>query len=33
MNYALNQPNKEEFVKAVTDGLLPPPGYFGRMLP
>jgi glyoxylase-like metal-dependent hydrolase (beta-lactamase superfamily II)/rhodanese-related sulfurtransferase len=29
MNYALNQPNKEEFVKAVTDGLLPPPGYFG----
>jgi hydroxyacylglutathione hydrolase len=29
MNYALNQPNKDEFVKAVTDGLLPPPGYFG----
>lgn len=29
VNYALNQPNKEEFVKAVTDGLLPPPGYFG----
>ncbi len=29
MNYALNQPNREEFVKAVTDGLLPPPGYFG----
>lgn len=29
MNYALNQPNKESFVKAVTDGLLPPPGYFG----
>ena len=29
MNYALNQPNKKEFVKAVTDGLLPPPGYFG----
>ena len=29
MNYALNQPNKEEFVKAVTDGLLPPPSYFG----
>ena len=29
MNYALNQPNKEEFIKAVTDGLLPPPGYFG----
>ncbi len=29
MNYALNQPNKAEFVKAVTDGLLPPPSYFG----
>lgn len=29
MNYALNQPNKTEFIKAVTDGLLPPPGYFG----
>ena len=29
MNYALNQPNKSAFVKAVTDGLLPPPGYFG----
>ena len=29
VNYALNQPNKTEFVKAVTDGLLPPPGYFG----
>lgn len=29
VNYALNQPNKEKFVKAVTDGLLPPPGYFG----
>lgn len=29
MNYALNQPNKEAFVKAVTDGLLPPPAYFG----
>lgn len=29
MNYALNQPNKSEFIKAVTDGLLPPPGYFG----
>ena len=29
MNYALNQPNKVEFVKAVTDGLLPPPSYFG----
>jgi len=29
MNYALNQPDKEAFVKAVTDGLLPPPEYFG----
>jgi len=29
MNYALNQPNKEAFVAAVTNGLLPPPGYFG----
>lgn len=29
MNYALNQPNKEAFVAAVTDGLLPPPVYFG----
>ncbi|HMU04645.1 MAG TPA: MBL fold metallo-hydrolase [Saprospiraceae bacterium] len=29
MNYALNQPSKEAFVVAVTDGLLPPPGYFG----
>lgn len=29
MNYALNQPSKEDFVKAVTDGLTPPPGYFG----
>lgn len=29
MNYALNQPNRESFIKAVTDGLLPPPGYFG----
>ena len=29
VNYALNQPDKETFVKAVTDGLLPPPGYFG----
>jgi len=28
-NYALNQPNRESFIKAVTDGLLPPPGYFG----
>lgn len=29
MNYALNQPSKEAFIKAVTDGLMPPPGYFG----
>lgn len=29
MNYALNQPDKGSFIKAVTDGLLPPPGYFG----
>lgn len=28
-NYALNQPNKEKFIEAVTDGLLPPPAYFG----
>ncbi len=25
MNYALNQPNKEAFIAAVTDGLTPPP--------
>lgn len=30
MNYALNQPNKETFIAAVTDGLLPPPAYFGH---
>lgn len=29
MNYALNQTDKAAFIKAVTDGLLPPPGYFG----
>jgi hydroxyacylglutathione hydrolase len=29
MNYALNQPNKVAFVTAVTEGLLPPPAYFG----
>jgi hydroxyacylglutathione hydrolase len=29
MNYALNQPNKEAFISAVTDGLLAPPAYFG----
>lgn len=28
-NYALNQPNKETFVKEVLDGLAPPPKYFG----
>lgn len=28
MNYALNQPDKAAFIKAVTDGLLPPPAYF-----
>lgn len=28
-NYALNQNGKENFIKAVTDGLLPPPAYFG----
>ncbi len=30
VNYALNQPNKEAFIAAVTDGLLPPPAYFGQ---
>lgn len=29
MNYALNQASREAFIKAVTDGLTPPPGYFG----
>jgi rhodanese-related sulfurtransferase len=29
VNYAVNQPNKEAFIAAVTDGLLPPPAYFG----
>lgn len=29
VNYALNQPDKDSFIKAVTDGLLPPPAYFG----
>ena len=29
MNYALNQPNKDAFIKAVTEGLQPPPAYFG----
>ncbi|MYY50006.1 MBL fold metallo-hydrolase, partial [Elizabethkingia anophelis] len=27
-NYALNQPDKVSFIKEVTDGLTPPPGYF-----
>ncbi len=29
MNYALNQPTRDAFIAAVTDGLLPPPAYFG----
>jgi hydroxyacylglutathione hydrolase len=29
LNYALNQPNKEAFIKAVTEGLQAPPAYFG----
>ena len=29
INYALNQPDKNAFVKAVTEGLLQPPRYFG----
>lgn len=29
VNYALNQSSKEAFIEAVTDGLLPPPAYFG----
>ncbi|UPQ76867.1 MBL fold metallo-hydrolase [Chryseobacterium nepalense] len=28
-NYALNQEDKESFIKAVTEGLFPPPAYFG----
>jgi hydroxyacylglutathione hydrolase len=28
-NYALNQPDKASFIKAVTEGLTAPPGYFG----
>jgi glyoxylase-like metal-dependent hydrolase (beta-lactamase superfamily II)/rhodanese-related sulfurtransferase len=28
INYALNQPDKSSFIKAVTDGLMPPPAYF-----
>ncbi len=29
MNYALRQPDKASFILAVTDGLTPPPSYFG----
>jgi glyoxylase-like metal-dependent hydrolase (beta-lactamase superfamily II)/rhodanese-related sulfurtransferase len=29
VNYALKQPSKEAFIKAVLEGLTPPPGYFG----
>lgn len=29
VNYALNQPSREAFIAAVTEGLLPPPAYFG----
>lgn len=29
INYALNQSSKEDFIHAVTDGLTPPPAYFG----
>lgn len=28
-NYALNQKGRQSFIKEVTDGLLPPPAYFG----
>lgn len=28
-NYALNQKDRQSFIKEVTDGLLPPPAYFG----
>lgn len=28
VNYALNQPDRNSFIKAVTDGLAPAPGYF-----
>jgi hydroxyacylglutathione hydrolase len=28
VNYALNQPNRESFIQAVTDGLTAPPAYF-----
>ena len=29
VNYALNQSSKEAFIKAITEGLLPAPSYFG----
>lgn len=29
-NYALLAPTKEQFIKEVTDGILPPPAYFGQ---
>jgi glyoxylase-like metal-dependent hydrolase (beta-lactamase superfamily II) len=29
VNYALNQPDKAHFVRAFSDKLTPPPGYFG----
>lgn len=29
VNYALNQPDRETFIKSVIEGLTPPPGYFG----
>jgi hydroxyacylglutathione hydrolase len=29
VNYALNQASKTDFIQAVTEGLLPPPAYFG----
>lgn len=29
VNYALNQKDKSSFIEAVTEGLLPPPAYFG----
>ena len=32
MNYAMNQPGKA-FIKAVTEGLTPPPAYFGFNVP
>lgn len=29
LNYALNQPNRESFIRSVLSGLTAPPGYFG----